>query len=352
MQEAGAVAGSDAGTGEAPAFEEYVAARGPEVRADGVPVRAAAVRRRRVVAAGAALAVASVVVGGLAVRGSGGEEKVANDVPADTTAPYDVPACPARLPDTEEANRVVPDLEDVVAIRRCPDLLGWGGRAAPHPADVALLDDQDALVHDLDGFREAVAAIPTGTPEICLSASVINDRRSLMLIRADGTSTLVWTPSCQTIRVAGRKVEGSALSRAFIEALSRQRDELDYSRPFQGELRCDSQFASTPAVPGREHLVAAIFCSAEDDHATPLDSSQLADLRTAWGDPQVPVERLDAGNKACVEGEDASTYILASTDRSDVERLYPSPCGYLKWTAWGPGQRAAIPITLEELGLR
>ncbi len=106
----------------------------PEIRADGVAERAAAVRRRQVVAGGAALAViASVVVGGLALRGRATDDaKVANDVPttnSGSTAPYDVPVCPVRLPDLEDANRRIPDLGDVVAVRLCPDFFpDWDTR--------------------------------------------------------------------------------------------------------------------------------------------------------------------------------------------------------------------------------
>ena len=59
----------------------------------------------------------------------------------------------------------------------------------------------------------------------------------------------------------------------------------------------------------------------------------------------------EAGENNCTEGGDGHR-IFAGTDHSDVVALYSNTCGYLVWDSWQPGENAAIPITLEELGLR
>lgn len=330
----------------------------PEIRPDDVPARAAVVRRRRVAAAGAMVAVTVVaaVGGGLALRG-GDPTTVspADDVPTTptgSTAPYDVPVCPARLPDIDEA-RTSAELAGVVAIRACPDLVGslGGKKVPPDPADVALLADHDALVLGLDGFREAVAGTSEGIPNFCATVDFFHTRASLMLVHADGSTDLLWTPPCNTVTVDGRQVEGSAVRLAFAKALDRQRDDLDYTRPFRG-IPCESGAGEGgPAAPGREQLVSAAYCGGEGDPVQ-LDDDQLALLRAAWHDPQPVEERLDEhGENDCTEGGDG-TAIYAGTDRSDVVRLSWSPCGFLFWNSWEPGDGAAIPITLEGLGLR
>lgn len=329
----------------------------PEIKADVVPARAAAVQRRQVVAGGVAVAVvAAGVVGGVSLGGDG-EDEVANNIataPSGSTAPYDVPVCPARLPDVGKAPTVVPDLSQVVAIRSCPDLvgpdLGRSPAAPPRPDEVALLADHDALVIGLDEFVAAVAALPEGIPDLCATASILQSRNSLMLVRADGSTSLLWTPTCGTVKVAGRSVEGSAVEAAFRESLDQQRDELDYTRPFAGVPCETSAGEGGPARPARETLVSACY-SGKGDPVT-LDDVQLAALRAAWADPKPVTEQLNEHTENdCTEGGDG-TAIFAGTDRSDVVRMYWSPCGYLVWDSWEPGGSLAIPITLEELGLR
>ena len=169
-----------------------------------------------------------------------------------------------------------------------------------------------------------MAAIPTGTPEICLSASVIKSSA-----RSCSSARTARRRSCgrPAAGPSGRGAEGRRLAlTGRSSSVDRQRMNLT-RRPFQGErvrhaVRLHSAYpggrSSSPrssAEPGRPRNAAR--------------QSQLADLRRhrrPSGARRAPRRR----KQACVEGEDTSTYVLASTDRSDVERLYPSPCGYLK----------------------
>jgi hypothetical protein len=330
----------------------------PEIRADDVPARAAAVRRRQVVAAGATLAVvAAAAVGVLALRDSqDGDGQVANDVPttpSGSTAPYDVPVCPARIPDGAEENRALPDLAGVVAVRMCPDLHGFTVSTDLDPDARDRLADLDALVGDLDGFRDALAAAPTFDSARCATIDFIDDRESLMFVRADGTTKFVVTSMCAPVTTPSGSVDGGDLHPAFLTALDQQRDELDYAHPVSGDLTCDTSGFASPARPGREQLVEAIACDPADELVDTLDGDQLAALQGAWDDPQpVTADETTEDENDCLELDDAPAYLKAVTDRADIVHLFLSPCGYLVWDSWEPGQNAAIPISLEELGLR
>ncbi len=255
---------------------------GPEIRADGVAARAAVVRRRQVVAGGAALAVvASVVVGGLALRGSGDDRsKVANEAPTPGSGlpvPYGAPICPERLPHVNDANQVLPDLGDTVAIRMCPDLSPYWQEDRRIPGDEAHLADLDALAVGVgvDQFETAIDALPDGLPDICARANVANDQSSLMVVDDEGETTLVWTPLCGTVRTGGRQVHGADVDQAFMNALDRQRDALAYTRPYDGTPHCDTRVLGGPGKPGREELVSAIYCP-PDGPGVPLDADQLS----------------------------------------------------------------------------
>jgi len=332
----------------------------PEIRADEVPARAAAVRRRQLVAGGAALAVvAAAVVGGIALRGSGHDDaQVADDVPttpSGSTAPYDVPVCPARLPNIGDAKQTLPDLDAVVAVRLCPDLsrLGLPRGGVGSLEEVARLADLDALVGDLDGFRDALAATPTFDSRRCAAIDFIDDRESLMFVRADGSTELVITSMCSPVTTPSGSIDGGDLHPAFLTALDQQREELDYTHPFSGDLTCDTSGFATPARPGRERLVRAIACDPADELVATLDADQLTTLQAAWDAPQEVTGDAGADEEnRCLDLDDAPAYLKLATDHADVVRLYRSPCGYLVWQGWAPGQNAAIPITLEDFGLR
>ena len=113
-----------------------------------------------------------------------------------------------------------------------------------------------------------------------------------------------------------------------------------------------------PALDSADQRSPAGNCSsplatpADGRHCRTLDDDQLAALQAAWANPQAVTEQLNEHTEnECTEGGDG-TAIYAGTDRSDIVRMFWSPCGYLVWDSWKPGENAAIPITLEELGLR
>uniref|UniRef100_UPI00160180D5 hypothetical protein n=1 Tax=Nocardioides stalactiti TaxID=2755356 RepID=UPI00160180D5 len=245
------------------------------------------------------------------------------------------------------------NIADVVAVRACPDLLGYTGSdpGSVDPAQVALLADHDALVVGLQQFRDAVAALPLGIPEMCATIDILYSRDSLMLVRADGSTTLLWAAPCTTVTVDGRDVEGAAVTSAFQDSLDRQRDDLDYTRPYDGSPRCDTRVTGGPARPGREQLVAATYCGPDEMAGVPLTDDQLAILRDAWDNPDPLGDDLEeTGENDCLEGGDGG-YLRVATDRSDVVWLFTNPCGYLRWDSWRPGEGAAIPTTFEELGI-
>lgn len=330
----------------------------PEIRADGVPARAAAVRRRRLAAGGATLAlVAAAVAGGLALRGDGDRDAhVADDVPttpSGSTAPYDVPACPVELPAKPDLLQAVPALDNVVALRLCPDLNGFTNSTRLDPAAVDRIADLDAVVGDLSGFRDALAATPEFDPARCAAIDFVDDLGSVMFLHADGSTEFVITSFCSEVATPTGGIDGGDLHTAFLVALDQQRDELAYTRSFRGELTCDTGSFAAPPRPGREHLVTAIACDAADELVDTLDRDQLAALDAAWADPQPnPTDDTPGDENDCLDLDDAPAYVKAVTDRADVVHLYLSPCGYLVWDSWQPGENAAIPITLEELGLR
>lgn len=339
----------------------------PDLDAHGIKDKAASVRRQRLAAGGGAVAVMAAVTlfAAVGLRGGDTAPPVALDpvptAPSGSTAPYEPPICPDRLPKSVEEQRTVPDLGDVEAVRLCPDLRSIErGRLGPLDLTAAvLLDDADALVMEIDEFGEALSGLPAfGTPNFCLTASYITGRTSLMFVHADGTTELVWSPICQEVRVGNKRVYGHDVEQAFTEALDQQRRELEYIRPFDGELTCGGARIETPVRPGREDLVAAVFCESynpsESVDADPehLDAEQLALLRRAWADVETTPEQLnDAGENECTELDDEAPFLLVGTDRSDVLRLFESPCGTLIWSGWVPGQSVAIPITLADLGI-
>lgn len=344
----------------------------PAIDTTGIGTRAARERRRRLATVGGVAAVLVVTAGGLAISGLPRDSDRRDVVttprptPSDELAPtpYDVKRCPAWLPDPDNANRVVTGLDDVVAVRMCPDFdprrhPGW----SPSPENLAELDDADALVHDVNSFTARVRDLPLGLPDYCRDGGIYIDE-GFAFHRADGTEVLLSAAGCQLVTIEGRNVDGGALRELYLTALNRQRSKLEYSRPFDDELRCTAAERGGPVRPGREELVAAVLCDLPPgaESIAPglkpmrLDADQLAALNRAWNQPGKAVIREGDGPHECLDGlAEPPSFILAATDRSDVVQLIDSPCGFLVWHGTlllpaGDGG-ATIPITLEQLGL-
>lgn len=312
--------------------------------------RGARQRNRLVVLGTAAATVALVGVIGV-VATSGSDQDRAAEEPSATT-PYDAPACPTTLPELTDANTTIDDLDGLTSVRLCPDLTGDAFAAPMSTSDErTVLAGLDALVVDLDAFRRALAEQREPFPTLCASMSVMNSRQSLQFTMGERT-VLVPTPLCSPIEIEGRQVDGGDLATAFLTALDRQRDELDYRRDYAGPFECGQPDLRTPARPGREQLVAAVHCSASGE-ATPLDAEQLAALQAAWQHPlAVADDPAGSGENSCTELIEPPATLLASTDRGDITRLIDSPCGSMLWDSWQPASGVGIPITLAELGLR
>ena len=280
--------------------------------------------------------------------GSGGE------------SPYDVEPCPARLPDLDGADRSVTGLDDVVAVRQCPDLNPRGDPSwAPTLDQLAQLEDADALVHDLDAFVAALRGLPRGLAEYCATDEGPYVGQSLAFYRADGSRLLMAAPPCELVTIEGRRVDGGSLRAVYFDALDRQRDELTYSRPFDDELACDTEERGGPVRPGREVIVAAVLCDLPPGveslpvnlEPIPLDPAQLAELDRAWARPGDPIVRGPSGEHECLDLEEPPSFIQAVTDRSDIVQLIDSPCGFLVWHGGEVSNGATFPTTVAELGL-
>lgn len=310
-------------------------------------------RSRAAVAGVAVLAVVGGTVLFAALDGRGVDRgHVADD---GSSAPYDAPACPATLPELADARTSVDSLEGLTSVRRCPDLASPGLSVDTPTASEqrAILAGMDALVDDLPGFADRVAATEAFDPGRCATISVFNTRASLQLTFADGRQVLLPTPTCSPITVAGHQVDGGDLGHAFLAALDQQRDELAYRRPFNGPPTCEGELAgSGPARPGREDLVVAVHCTPDGASQALLSNAELTDLNAAWADAtDVPADPDAREESTCTAPEQPPSYVVAGTDRSDVVRLADTGCGFLVWDGWRPGGAKAIPTTLARLGL-
>lgn len=344
----------------------------PDLDAAAIERRAARERRNRASVAAGAAAVLAIVAGSLTVatltrdkdgRPSPSEiaaEPATSQVQDTSAAPYNPAPCPARLPDPSNSNRVIPDLTGVVAIRLCPDLNPQGSTAWQPTADqVAQLLDADALVSDLREFAGDLRQLPSGLPDYCADGGDAYVRFSFAFYRPDGTRLLVGAAGCELVTVDGRQVDSEAVRQVYLAALDRQRDDLDYSLPFDDDLTCTSEERGGPILPGRERLVVAIACDilpgAEsipmDLKPIELDAAALAELERSWGMPGDPIVRGPSGVDECVDLPEPPSYILAATDRSDVVRLIDSPCGFLVWHGWEDSEGATFPTTLAALGV-
>ncbi|MFW6866608.1 hypothetical protein ACOACQ_04420 [Nocardioides sp. CPCC 206347] len=316
--------------------------------------------RHRLVGLGAAAATIAVIGAVAVVATQGPDDDRAADSTG-TTAPYDAPACPATLPELNDANMQVDDLRGLTSVRLCPDpdAAGQPGSLSRElvRAREAVLGGMDALVGDFAEFADQLENIEPFDPGRCAAIDFVATRQSLQFSYADGSTVLVPTAPCSPISFDDHAVDGGFLADAYLAALGEQRDRLDYTRPYEGPLSCDQWTAPSPARPGREHLIAAVLCSPQTDAAptskvADLSADQLADLDAAWQNPGEVAEDLNEfGENNCTELQDAPLTLVAATDHGDVIRLTQSPCGFLNWNSWELGEGKAIPTTLEDLGL-
>ena len=331
-------------------------------------------RNRSAMLVGAAVILWTIGIGAVAVAGLFGDDRerprpgeVATSPseapePGSPPSPYDVESCPAVRPDTAKASRLVTDLDGVVAVRLCPDLNPRGEPFwSPTPEQLAELEDADALVLGLDAFATAVRRSPSALPEYCDTDQGPWISQSLLFFRADGTRMHMPAGGCELATIEGRTVHGGALGDLYLEALDRQREAADYTKPFDDKLSCISSERGGPVKPGRERLVAAVSCDLragaeslpEDiESTTQLSTTQLEALNQAWTHPGDPIVRGASGEHECVDRiEDPPSFIVTATDRSDVIRLIDSPCGFLVWHGSERHPGATFPTTVSKLGL-
>lgn len=344
----------------------------PELDPAAIGRRAVRERRNRVSVAAEAAAVLAIVAGTLAFAGLPGDDggrpppgdvasqPAPSEKPDGQLSPYDVPPCPAQLPEGPPANHVVTDLDGVVAVRLCPDLNPRGDEVLPSSEQLAELEDADALVRDLADFRDRLRDLATGLPEDCTTADESSyERYSFAFYRVDGTRALVAAQGCDLVTVEGRRIDSEAIRQLYLAALDRQRDRFEYSRPFDDELACASGQRGGPILPGRERLVAAVVCDmppgAEsipmDLKPVQLDAAQLAELNRSWAQPGDPIIRGASGEHECLDLKEPPSFVLAATDHSDVVQMIDSPCGFLVWHGWENHPGATFPTTLEALGI-
>jgi hypothetical protein len=297
-------------------------------------------RRARVAAAG--LAAGVIAAGGVATAlTTGGEEDRSATDPS--TDPYGAPACPATLPELADAATGTASLDGLTSVRLCPDLAALG-EAPSAEEQRAILAGMDALVTDLDGFADRVAAVEPFDSMRCAAISILPTRQSLQLTFADGRTELLPTMACSAIDVAGHRIDGQHLGDAHLAALGAQRDAIDVSpttRPYDGPLDCSPVAVPTPARPGREQLVAAVGCRGEEP-PVPLTGAALERLQEAWSEP--------GPTRTCTL-IDYGIRVVAATDRGDVVTLSGNGCQSFDWVAATPEESADLPVTYAELGL-
>lgn len=307
----------------------------PDSVADPAPVvRAARTRRRAQVAlAGGAVALVAIagVLGGRALVDDDPAPQVADEVPL-SGDPYSAAACPEVLPE----NGPLPDLSQVTAVRFCA--AGFNGfPAQPGPPD--------ALVEGIDGFADAVAALPTADPARCAAVDVIPSDSRLAFELSDGSLAFVPATMCTDVAVEGRNLDGADVTNLLVAGLDAQRDGVDYSQDPAGTLTCQTQVTSGPAMPGREAIVEATFCPADlpEAEGTPLDPDAVALVGEAWAVAAPQDEAL------CMSDGSPSS-VLARTDRGDVVRLGEGLCGDLEFYTWQGDQPAyTLDITVADL---
>jgi hypothetical protein len=302
----------------------------PDTVADPAPVvRAARVRGRMQVAvvAGVVAAVAvGGVMGGRALLDDGSAPPVAGE-PSISADPYGALPCP----DVDELPVNGPLPERIVAVRFCAVPFN-GVPASPGPSD--------ALVEDLDSFRDAVAALPVADPSRCAAVDVLPTDSRLLFQLAGGSPATVPTGFCQDVTVAGRSVDAADVTQAFLAALDQQRDDFPYAAGSRPPLDCQSPATTGPAEPARDSLVEAVMCPAGPHRGEPLDQDGLALLRDGWQQARPEREPCSGG----VPTPD----IVAGTDRGDVVRL-SGQCDHLQFSSWHLGVTYELPVNVDDL---
>jgi hypothetical protein len=288
----------------------------PDSVADPAPVvRAARVRRRAQVAltggAVAVIAVAAVVGGQALTDDDDAGPQVASEVPL-SGDPYTAVPCPDVLPESGP----MPDLTEVTAIRFCA--AGFNGfPAQPGPPD--------ALVYGIDDFEAALTPVPAADPARCAAVDVVPSDSRLVYELADGSLAFTPVTMCTDVDLGDRTADGADVGQVFFAALGSQRYAADYSVDASGTLSCDTPANAGPAQPGREVLVEAMLCPA--DQAGPgraIVGEGFGALAEAWS----AAKPLSEGEECVAPGPPLPT-VVARTDRGDVVPLAANHCGSL-----------------------
>lgn len=306
--------------------------------------------RRRLATGGAAVAlvaVAAVVAPRVLPADHPAPEIATFDPPYDPV--YDAVPCPAELPSTRTSNKTVPDLDRVVGVRLCGDATLFSKNddfAGPGPSYPA---SPDGLIDGVPKFAAAARDLPVPDRERCATVDGIASRQALALLLDDGLTVLVGQQFCGDNLLEGHRVDAASVVQAFLGALDTQRDDSSYG--VRVDLSCETHPTLSPARPGRERIIAAVECR-DGGLPRPVDSDAISRLQDAWADPLAITQELNNHDEnTCTELSERPRELLVSTDRGDVVRLYESPCGYLVYGGWRPGESTQIPVTLERLGL-
>ncbi|MBM7516103.1 hypothetical protein [Nocardioides nitrophenolicus] len=299
---------------------------------------AATARRRRnrgrAVTAGLA-AVVLVVAGAIALAGTRGDDR---DHVAHDPDPYSMAPCPSRLPDLAAGVYEVDSLAGAVAMRWCPD-----PGPAPTTGTRTELTTMDALIDPdaLTTLREAVAEF---AGEHCGPASTaVADRRSLQIAYADGRTVLLAAGVCSRVLVDGADIDGGILQMAYLRALDQQRNDLAYTRAYDGPLECVPSQVPNVAQPGRELIVRGGVCHVGDTEATPLTETQLRRIADAWDHPGIRTDE-----ECVIEGTEPT--LVLTTNRGDVIRLQDDGCAQPRLAFHGMGG-ASLSLSMGDLGI-
>ena len=289
----------------------------PDSVADAGPVVRVARRKRQVRVAGAtalaAVLVAGTVIGVQGLRGDE-EKKLVADQPA-ISDPYTTAPCP----DVTAAwvSAPVDDLTHITAVRYCARDTGLGFGVAVGPPD--------ALVTDVDAFVESLADGGSADPARCAAVDPVPTDSRLLFQLDDGSYVGVPAGLCQDAEIGGRTLDGADVTAHFLGSLRFQRDDNSYE-PTEAPAPSDCTASGiSPAVPTKEHLVAATACTGSGV----LTAVTLADDETVRLDEAWQTASRAAPN--CTDPGLSPTTILALTDRGDLVRLDPLGCGQFSY---------------------
>lgn len=339
------------------ALQEYAApAPAPAGGRDLIVSRVAARRRRfRVSAAVAAAAAVATVVGvGLSLRPDGGGVSPAGEWQPErtSTAPQLAAPC-ASIVDPSGQLRYddLPDLSQVESVRFCSDRRS---RLAGEP--VALdeggpVHDPEALVFGVEEFAATVNAMPAADPARCAAISVLNRADTLSFALSSGQVVAVPATMCSDVDRDGTTVDGFALREAFLQALDGQRERVGYEASVEEPVPCAFNGLAGPVRPGREQLTAATLCPDYNDpggEPRPLTDAGLARLAAAWAKATQEQWSPSEDEDECLTLDDEQQHLVVATNRGDLLRLRPSPCGFL-FTDTDPGGHWRVPVALEDL---